>query len=76
MNCYICERTTPAYTLRYGIAEAVGVCHDCGIGVCLEHSQKDTEPGAPLLCVDCAAKRGSLTTMQRIVKSQQTKLSV
>jgi hypothetical protein len=65
MNCYICEKTTPAFTLRYGIAHAVGVCQDCGIGVCLNHSRKDAEPGSPLLCPECAEKRAALPTIPR-----------
>jgi hypothetical protein len=76
MNCYICERTTPAYSLRYGIAPAVGVCHDCGIGVCLEHSRKGIEPGSPLLCTECEAKRIAPATMPRMVNPQQQKASV
>jgi hypothetical protein len=76
MNCYICERTTPAYTLRLGIAAAVGICHDCGIGICYEHSRKAAEPGAPLLCAECEAKRAAPATMPRMVKPQPQKASV
>jgi hypothetical protein len=76
MNCYICERTTQAYTLRFGIAAAVGVCHDCGIGICFEHSRKAAEPGASLLCAECAARRTVQATMPRLNKSQPAKVGV
>ena len=66
MNCYLCEKTRLPQTLRYAIAPAVGICHDCGIGICLEHSVKAAEAGAPLLCPTCAEQRSSLSTMPRV----------
>jgi hypothetical protein len=57
MNCYLCEKLADSPALRYGVVAAVGVCHDCGIGVCLEHSYKDIQPGSPLLCLECAEYR-------------------
>lgn len=76
MDCYICERTSPAYTMRYGIQSAVGICHDCGIGICNEHSRKAAEPGSPLLCAECEAKRSTPVMMPRMVKPQPQKASV
>ena len=54
MNCYICDQAPPAGGVHYHIPAAVGVCTQCGIGVCAEHSQKQEEPGAPLFCLTCA----------------------
>lgn len=54
MNCYICEKSPKPGGTRYGIRSAVGVCHHCGIGVCVEHSHRAKELGAPLLCKECA----------------------
>lgn len=54
MNCYICEMSAKPGGMRYGIRPAVGVCHHCGIGVCVEHGYRAKELGAPLLCKDCA----------------------
>ena len=76
MNCYICEKTTPAFTLRFGIARAVGVCQDCGIGVCMEHSRKGEELGSPLLCTECAEKRTTQAVMPRLNKSQPSKVGI
>lgn len=70
MNCYLCEKTARPQTLRYGIRTAIGICFDCGIGVCLEHGVKATEAGAPLLCLTCAEHRSSLITMLRVPLSQ------
>lgn len=61
MLCYYCEKTPPLGGVRYGIRQAVGICHDCGVGVCAEHGLKQT--GRPLLCAGCEdlrrAKEGS-----------------
>jgi hypothetical protein len=73
MNCYICEKTSKPMTLRYDIATAIGVCHDCGIGVCAEHSRKARELGAPLLCQDCAMRRETLTMPIMKVSQKQTR---
>lgn len=54
MICYICETSARPSGSRYGIRPAVGVCHHCGIGVCVEHSYRAKEFGAPLLCKECA----------------------
>jgi hypothetical protein len=60
MNCYVCDQSPLAGTLRYGIRAAVGVCSVCGIGVCREHSHKAPTPGAPLLCEECARLAGNV----------------
>lgn len=64
MICYICETSARPSGSRYGIRPAVGVCHHCGIGVCVEHSYRAKEFGAPLLCKECAelAQSGELFT--------------
>jgi hypothetical protein len=54
MNCYVCEKTPGPSGTRYHIKAAVGICHNCGVGICAEHSHKDVQPGAPLLCPACA----------------------
>jgi hypothetical protein len=54
MKCYICDRTQQPGGMHYDVRQAVGICQHCGIGVCLEHSHKDAELGAPLLCPSCA----------------------
>lgn len=55
MLCYQCDKSPQPGGLRYGVRQAVGVCHDCGAGVCAEHGVK--RAGEPLLCTDCAAVR-------------------
>jgi hypothetical protein len=57
MICYICDREVHPGGTRYGILPAIGVCHDCGIGVCARHGNKEAVSGAPLLCPDCALLR-------------------
>lgn len=54
MNCYICEKTPGPGGTHYHVKAAVGICHNCGIAVCLEHSHKDAELGSPLRCSLCA----------------------
>jgi hypothetical protein len=63
MYCYFCAQHHPGGT-DYGNTFANGICRNCGIGVCLEHGQKATEPGAPLLCLECAKllKKGQAAT--------------
>jgi hypothetical protein len=72
MNCYTCERSAQAtaLTLRYAIAPAVGTCRDCGIGICLQHSRKADEGGAPLLCLSCAEQRRTSATMPHVPLGQ------
>lgn len=54
MNCYECQKSKTAHTggTHFGVRAAVGVCHVCGVGLCLEHGQKSE--GHPFLCSDCA----------------------
>jgi hypothetical protein len=56
MKCYVCETEPKVGGTHFHIREAVGVCHNCGIAICLEHSYKASEPGSPLLCPRCAEK--------------------
>lgn len=57
MNCYLCEKTPGPGGTHFHVKAAVGICHDCGVAVCLEHSHKAFEPGSPLLCPTCAELR-------------------
>jgi hypothetical protein len=57
MKCYTCEKTVRSGGTRLAVADAIGICHDCGVAVCIEHGRKSKEPGAPLLCPGCAEKR-------------------
>ncbi len=54
MKCYICEKTPGPGGTHYHVKAAVGICHNCGVGVCMEHSYRASEPGSPLLCSSCA----------------------
>lgn len=70
MRCYHCLRGPRAGGTLFGVAEAVGVCQQCGEGVCYRHAVKADFylPGAagrlpvgnkvltPLLCEDCYAE--------------------
>lgn len=62
MYCYFCEQHHPGGP-SYGHYFAHGICQNCGVGVCLKHSHKESKPGAPLLCFECA----SLLTGDRAV---------
>ena len=53
MNCYICEKTPGPGGTHYHVKVAVGICHNCNVGVCAEHSYRAAEPGSPLLCPSC-----------------------
>ena len=55
MNCYECERTKRPGGTYLGNREAVGVCHDCGVGLCPEHGKK--MDGQVFLCSACAQTR-------------------
>jgi len=52
MYCFFCEKRHPGGT-SYGINTAHGICKNCGVAVCVEHGLKGSQPGAPLLCVEC-----------------------
>jgi hypothetical protein len=54
MNCYICEKSPGPGGTHYHVKAAVGICHNCGIAVCVEHSDRAPAPGSPLLCPSCA----------------------
>jgi hypothetical protein len=80
MKCYHCAKIDydPA-ALNYQIAEAVGVCKECGEAVCSKHAVKSDValPGdaqaevklghhvlLPLLCVDCYDEIKALSVAQ------------
>ena len=65
MHCYICEHSERAGGTRYAIREAIGVCHECGIGVCDKHADKGEEVGSPLLCSECAKLAQKSTEAKR-----------
>ena len=52
MRCYICEQSVVGGT-RYAIEEAIGICHQCGVGVCERHAFKSEAPGSSLMCPGC-----------------------
>ena len=55
MLCYICEsERRPVAGLMRIVSAAAGVCHQCGIGVCMKHGHRASTPGAPFLCDTCA----------------------
>lgn len=69
MKCYHCAKIDYVpWLLNYQIAEAVGVCQQCGEAVCVRHAVKSDVPLPgdgqatlerahpvllPLLCADC-----------------------
>ena len=57
MKCYICEKMPGPGGTHYHIRDAIGICHDCGVAVCTEHSFKSAEPGSPFLCPECSTIR-------------------
>ena len=63
MQCYYCEKAPHPGGLHYPNSEAIGVCHECGIAVCLEHGIK--EKGKPLLCAECSAAAQARTAAQK-----------
>ena len=73
MKCYICDQTPPTTAMRYNVADAVGICHRCGIGVCAEHSHKEAEPGAVLLCTQCASPSSVESGIQETEGSLRSK---
>jgi hypothetical protein len=54
MNCYICDQKPGPGGTRYHVKVAVGICHNCGVAVCGEHSYRAPEIGSLLLCPSCA----------------------
>lgn len=64
MNCYYCELEGGPGGTRHGIRQAVGVCADCGAGVCLEHAHFET-PGEPLRCPEHTP--ADITAAERLV---------
>ncbi len=66
MNCYTCNQHGRNAIMRYGMDDAIGVCHNCGIAVCAKHSHKDEKPGAPLLCIPCATLHGTVPAIKGV----------
>jgi hypothetical protein len=62
MHCYYCELEGGPGGTRYGIRQAVGVCADCGAGVCLKHAHREAA-GEPLRCPEHA--RADLKATER-----------
>jgi hypothetical protein len=74
MRCYHCIQSPGAGGTDLGVADAVGVCQQCGEAVCEKHAVKaefylpsaDRRMPAgsrvltPLLCVDCHAELSRL----------------
>ena len=77
MRCYHCAKIDyEAWRFNYQIAEAVGVCQQCGEAVCVKHAVKSDIPLPgnehaaleknhpvllPLLCQDCYQEMKSLS---------------
>jgi hypothetical protein len=61
MLCYLCQTGKTVGATHFNVQFAVGICQQCGVGVCLEHSCKASEPGSPLLCKNCAEKSLEVT---------------
>jgi len=66
MHCYICEKTLRPGGTHYHVKTAVGICHNCGIGDCLDHSHRDLDAGSPLLCPSCARSPKEQSTSDAI----------
>ena len=64
MLCYTCETGPHPGGMHFGIPEALGICHDCGIGVCGHHGRREGA-GEPFLCTDCAAHRTRAARVER-----------
>lgn len=41
MNCYYCSTTMGPGGTHYGIRQAIGICRECGLGVCEAHGKLD-----------------------------------
>lgn len=54
MKCYICEKTPGPGGTHFRVSEAIGICRNCGVAVCVQHSSRSSEPGSPLLCPSCS----------------------
>ena len=59
MNCYECGNVAQAGGTHFGIRQAVGVCLECGVGLCPEHAKK--AEGQPFLCSECRQVRDKRT---------------
>jgi len=75
MKCYICDQTHTTATPRYNIADAIGVCHNCGIGVCAQHSHKEAEPGSLFVCTQCASLGNRVSVTEPVAASLKGKVT-
>ena len=80
MRCYHCAKIDyDPEKLNYQVADAVGVCKQCGEAVCDRHAVKSDIPLAgaahaeverahpvllPLLCVDCYQELAALASVR------------
>lgn len=67
MNCYICNQNGGAGGTRYGISDAVGICQECGIGLCAHHGQRESNPRARLLCPNHAVAVGKPMAQEKVL---------
>ena len=58
MKCFLCVHTHHPGG-HVSPVPAVGICHDCGIGLCQDHAHRPDGPGTVLLCPDCEARRAA-----------------
>lgn len=66
MYCYYQDQHVGSGGLSFIGSEAVGICHHCSVAVCAKHAHKESFPGAPLLCHECA----KLSTPNEHVQNQ------
>ena len=78
MQCYICEsERKPMAGLMRVVSEATGVCHECGIGLCVQHGRRAGRAGAPFLCSVCASTiaDGQRATTRSLPQAARTPVS-
>ena len=51
MNCYYCDTEPGPGGTRFGVKPAIGICTDCGVGVCASHAKKASDSDS----LKCAA---------------------
>ncbi len=69
MNCYFCAQHHPGGT-NFGNCSAIGICQQCGVGVCAEHGQKEVTLGAPLLCIECAKSEKTNKVVNQVLNKE------
>jgi hypothetical protein len=63
MICYYCDLECGAGGTHLGVRPAIGVCADCGVGLCSTHARSDG-PGTPLHCPELETRQ-ERTSAQR-----------